>query len=55
MNITFFSNFLNSHQLPMALAFDAMDNVNYTFISLMETDHLVGRESLDRDYAFVLR
>lgn len=55
MNITFFSNFLNSHQLPMALAFDAMVNVNYTFISLMETDHLVGRESLDRDYAFVLR
>lgn len=55
MKITFFSNFFNSHQLPLALEFNAMDDVEYTFVSLLRTDGAVGRSSLDLAYSFVLR
>lgn len=55
MRVTFFSNFFNSHQLPLAREFDAMNDVEYTFVSLLRTEGVVGRESLDYDYPFVLR
>lgn len=55
MRVAFFSNFLNSHQLPLAREFDAMEGVQYTFVSLLRTEGVVGRESLDREYPFVLR
>ena len=55
MRITFFSNFLNAHQLPLAKEFDAMDDVDYTFVSLLATGGIVGRVSLDDDHAFVVK
>ena len=55
MRITFFSNFLNAHQLPLAKEFDAMDGVDYAFVSLLATEGMVGRMSLDDEYAFVVK
>ena len=55
MRITFFSNFLNVHQLPLANEFNAMEGVDYTFVSLLATDGMVGRSSLDDDYGFVVK
>lgn len=55
MRVTFFSNFFNSHQLPLAREFAAMDGVEYAFVSLLETEGAVGRSPLDHDYPFVLR
>lgn len=55
MKVTFFSNYFNNHQLPLASEFEAMQNVEYTFVSLLKTDGDVGRSSLDLDYPFVLR
>lgn len=55
MRISFFSNYLNSHQLPLALAFDSMSDVEYAFISLTQGGGNVGRTNLDHDYPFVIR
>ena len=35
MNIAFFSNYLNHHQLPLAEAFNDMADVDYTFVSVI--------------------
>lgn len=55
MRLTFFSNYFNAHQLPLALEFCAMEGVDYSFVSLMHTEGAVGRDSLDAIYPFVLR
>ena len=55
MRTTFFSNFLNAHQLPLANEFNAMEGVDYTFVSLLATNGMVGRASLDDDYDFVVK
>lgn len=55
MRVTFFSNFFNAHQLPLALEFAKMEDVEYTFVSLLETDGVVGRSCLDDSYSFVLK
>ena len=55
MKITFFSNYLNAHQLPLALAFDSMQGVEYTCVSLTFGGGNVGRTNLDHDYSFVVR
>ncbi len=55
MKVSFFSNYFNSHQLPLSLEFANVDGVEYTFISLMQSEGLVGRRCLDFDYPFVLR
>lgn len=55
MRISFFSNYLNAHQLPLALAFDAMPGVEYTCVSLAAGGGNVGRTNLDHDYPFVIR
>lgn len=55
MRITFFSNFFNAHQLPLALEFDAMEGVDYAFVSLLPNAGSVGRSCLDDDYGFVLK
>ena len=55
MRVTFFSNFFNAHQLPLALEFTKMEDVEYTFVSLLETDGVVGRSCLDDSYSFVLK
>lgn len=55
MNISFFSNYLNAHQLPLALAFDSMSDVDYTCVSLVAGGGNVGRKNLDNDYPFVVK
>lgn len=55
MRISFFSNFFNVHQLPLANELNAMEGVDYTFVSLLATDGVVGRASLDKDYDFVIK
>lgn len=55
MRITFFSNYFNAHQLPLALELNAMEGVDYTFVSLLATEGAVGRTSLDDAYPFVLK
>ena len=55
MKLTFFSNFFNSHQLPVALELAGNNAVDYTFVSLVKTDGVIGRSSLDFNYPFVIR
>lgn len=55
MRITFFSNFFNAHQLSLANEFNVMEGVDYTFVSLLATDGMVGRASLDDNYGFVVK
>lgn len=55
MKISFFSNYLNAHQLPLALVFDSMLGVEYAFVSLAAGGGNVGRTNLDYDYPFVIR
>lgn len=55
MRISFFSNFLNVHQLPLALELSTMEGIEYTFVSLLAVDGMVGRSSLDEDYPFVVK
>lgn len=54
MRISFFSNFFNAHQLPIALGLAGAPDVDYSFISLCDDIDVVGRESLDDDYPFVI-
>lgn len=55
MKISFFSNYLNAHQLPLALEFVSMPDVEYVYVSLVAGGGNVGRTNLDRDYPFVIR
>lgn len=55
MKISFFSNYFNPHQLPLALAFDSMPDVGYACVSLTAGGGNVGRTNLDHDYPFVVR
>ena len=58
MKVTFFSNFLNHHQLPFCLAMCKLTDNNFTFVATEK----IPRERLDMGYAdmnsaypFVLR
>lgn len=55
MKLTMFSNFLNEHQLPLCNEFSDMDDVEFTFVSLLKTEGVVGRASLDNEYPYVLK
>ena len=54
MRISFFSNFFNAHQLPIALGLSSAPSVDYSFISLCGDIDVVGRASLDDAYPFVI-
>lgn len=54
MRISLFSNFLNSHQLPVAKALAESVGVDFRFISYAKADGLVGRDVLDDAYDFVI-
>lgn len=54
MRISFFSNYLNVHQLPVALVLCDDLDVDYSFISLSDDGDAVGRSSLDDQYPFVV-
>lgn len=55
LTISFFSNFFNAHQLPVALELAGMPAVSYTFVAMCHIDGLAGRACLNDEYPFVLR
>ena len=58
MLVVFASNFLNHHQLPLALAFSRMKNVEYHFLAFEPTpsDRIkLGYEEMNDKYDFVIK
>ena len=55
MRITFFSNYFNAHQLPLAFELNMAEGVDFNFVSLLANGGAVGRSNLDGDYPFVIR
>lgn len=55
MKISIFTNYLNDHQLPIALAFRAMDDVEFAFVSLSANESSIGRANLNDEHPFVVR
>lgn len=47
MKVTFFSNFLNHHQLPFCVAMDKLTNHNFTFVATAQ----IPKERLQMGYA----
>lgn len=57
MKITFFSNFLNHHQLPFSLEMVSQENIEYTFVAtepIHEERLLLGFVDMNKQYDFVL-
>lgn len=57
MKVTFFSNFLNHHQLPFCLAMDELTNHQFTFVATapIPQERLeLGYEDLNKKYPFVV-
>lgn len=57
MKITFFSNFLNHHQLPLCMEFLKLTNNNFTFVATepIPEDRLkLGYHDMNKKYDFVL-
>lgn len=57
MKVTFFSNFLNHHQLPFCLAMDRLTNGNFTFVATtpVPVERLnMGYHDMNKQYPFVL-
>lgn len=57
MKITFYSNFMNHHQLPFALALDGMADVEYHFVACepIEDEKLkLGYEDMNKKYDFII-
>ena len=58
MTVVMVSNFLNHHQLPLCLAFQAMEDVEFTFVvtTPMEEERVrLGYADMNHGHAFVLR
>ena len=57
MKVTFFSNFLNHHQLPFCLAMDKLTNGNFTFVATAKIPKerlQLGYADINKKYPFVL-
>lgn len=57
MKVTFFSNFLNHHQLPFCLAMDRLTKGNFTFVATtpVPAERLnLGYHDMNKQYPFVL-
>lgn len=57
MKVTFFSNFLNHHQLPFCLAMDNLTKGNFTFVATtpVPAERLsMGYHDMNKQYSFVL-
>ena len=57
MKVTFYSNFMNHHQLPLSLALDRLTDSNYTFVATtpVPQERLdMGYHDMNRQYPFVL-
>lgn len=58
MKVTFFSNFLNHHQLPFCLAMDRLTTGNFTFVATSEVPQerlSLGYTDMNGKYPFVLQ
>lgn len=58
MKITFFSNFLNHHQLPFCLEMNKKANVEFRFVAteaIPEERLKLGYENMNSSYDFVIR
>lgn len=55
ITISFFSNFFNAHQLPVARELDANPSVDYAFVAMQRVEGLEGRACLNDDYPFVIK
>ena len=57
MNITFYSNFLNHHQLPICEELSAKKNIKFTFVATEQIPQErldLGYEDMNKKYPFVL-
>lgn len=57
MKVTFYSNFMNHHQLPFSLAMDKLTNGSYTFVATTPTSQerlQMGYHDMNKQYPFVL-
>ena len=58
MKVTFFSNYLNHHQLPLAKAFLGIPGIEYTFVATtpFNTERAaMGYKDVNKEYDFVVR
>ncbi len=55
LSVTFFSNFFNAHQLPVAERLAGADGIDYTFVSVVRTNGMAGRACLDDSYPYILK
>lgn len=55
LSISFFSNFFNAHQLPVARELDANSGVDYAFVAMRQIDGLEGRACLNDIYPYVVK
>ncbi len=57
MKVTFYSNFMNHHQLPFSLAMDKLTDGNYTFVATTPVPQgrlAMGYHDMNKQYPFVL-
>ena len=54
ITISLFSNYFNSHQLPLSLALSQNPMIKFRFVSLTDEGQVVGRTNLDSEYPFVI-
>lgn len=57
MKVTFYSNYMNHHQLPFSLAMDKLTGGNYTFVATTPVPQerlRMGYHDMNRQYPFVL-
>lgn len=55
MKLSLFSNYLNAHQVPLCDELAKTDGVDFTFVSLCDTEGCTGRMSMDRERPYVVR
>ena len=58
MKITFFSNYLNHHQLPFCLAMDELSGGQFVFVATKKISDWrieLGYRDMDSEYPFVIR
>lgn len=57
MKITFYSNFMNHHQLPLCVALERLTGGQFTFVAttpLPEEQQKIGYHDMNKQYSFVL-
>ncbi len=55
LSISFFSNFFNAHQLPIAHELSSNPDVDYCFVAMQESDGLEGRACMNDCYPFIVK